>query len=277
MRVASWRFLLAMGMAIMGMMPMPVVAGTDTFHRTYWWHFEGKGYVMEYDIPWETYHFYQEKQRVFHNYAVYAYENPDYAFLPDFVDRLSCIAEEAGLNRDQTLRLVIAFVQQLQYQPEKGEYPKFPIETLAERGGDCEDTSILLSAMLRLMGYSSVMVNPPGHMAVAIACDDCQGTAYNQDGRRYYYVETTAAGYSIGDIPEDYRTTTDKVHAMKVRKEDLWVLNAFVPQRTSGMVYFVSEDAGTHTAKLQSGESIKTSGTLKTVNVDGKVFITKRR
>ena len=94
----------------------------DVFHRTYFWHFDGESYVLEYDFPWETYHFYQEKQRVFHNYAVYSYENPHYSLLPDFVRKLQCLADESLMDRETTLRFVIAFVQQLQYQPERGEY-----------------------------------------------------------------------------------------------------------------------------------------------------------
>lgn len=249
-----------------------MTAEKDAFHRNFIWHFEGSTYVLDYAFPWETYHFYQEKQRVFYNYAVYSYENPAYPFLPDFVMRLQCMADEAGFDRETTLRFVIAFVQQLEYQPEKGEYPKFPVETLAERGGDCEDTSILLAAMLRELGFSAVMVNPPGHMAVAVACNDCKGTAYNQDGRRYYYIETTAEGYGIGDVPEDYKTTTDKIHTLAVTREDLWVLRAFVPKRSaSGMVYFVSEDAGIQMATSQRGESVMATTTFKTVEVGGKV------
>jgi hypothetical protein len=247
-------------------------ASSDVFHRTYNWYFDGQTYMLDYAFPWKSYHFYQEKQRVFHNYAVYSYENPVYSFLPDFVHQLYCMAEERGFSRDKTLRFVISFVQQLEYQPENGEYPKFPIETLAERGGDCEDTSILLAAMLRELGHTTVLINPPGHMAVAVACKNCQGTAYSQDGQRFYYVETTAVGYDIGDVPEDYKTTTDKILSLKIAERDLWVLKAFVPKRSaSNMVYFVSEDAGTQTAKSQRGTPITATTTLKTVEVDGKV------
>ncbi|MEY3445198.1 MAG: hypothetical protein RLZZ519_3479 [Bacteroidota bacterium] len=184
----------------------------DTFHRTYFWHFDGESYSLEYDFPWETYHFYQEKQRVFHNYAVYSYENPQYSLLPDFVGKLQCLADASLMDRETTLRFVIAFVQQLEYQPENGEYPKFLVETLAERGGDCEDTSILLAAMLRELGYSAILLNPPGHMAVAVACDDCQGIGFNQNGKKFYYVETTASGYAIGEVPEDYKSGKGKAY-----------------------------------------------------------------
>jgi hypothetical protein len=245
---------------------------SDAFTRTYHWEFEGCEYSMEYQFPWETYHFYQEKPRVFHNYAVYAFENKHYAFLPEFVRQMECMAEDHGLDRAGTLRLVIAFVQQLEYRGDQGEYPKFPIETLAEFGGDCEDTSILLAAMLEAMGYSTVLINPPGHMAIAMACEDCEGVAYHQDGRRYYYIETTAAGFGIGEVPGDYQQTTDKIMPMTVKAVDLWVLHEFIPKKAASgdMLYYVSEDEGVM-AKSQRGESYMATTTWRSVQMDGKV------
>jgi hypothetical protein len=245
----------------------------DAFTRTYHWDFEGCTYSMAYQIPWETYHFYQEKPRVFQNFAVYTFENQRHAFLSEFVRTLECKAEATGMDRRETLNFVIAFVQQLQYRNDQGEYPKFPVETLAEFGGDCEDTSILLAAMLREMGYATVFINPPGHMAIAMACDDCEGVAYRQDGRRYYYIETTAGGFGIGDIPEDYQETSDKVLPMTARPSDLWVLREFIPKRSSSdrMVYSASEDAATCMGTSQRGEPVIAKATLRSVQIDGKV------
>lgn len=251
-------------------------AQPDQFHRLYRWEFQGEQFSLDYAFSWSNYHFYQQKQRVFYNYAVYSYENPRYATVPDFVERLKCLAEDKGFDREETMRFVISFVQQLEYQPDRGEYPKFPVETLSERGGDCEDTSILLVAMLRELGYNSIMINPPGHMAIAIACNDCRGTAYNSDGQRFYYVETTSKGFDIGQVPEEYRTTTDKILHTKARPEELWVLRSFVPHKSaSGMVYLVSEDAGTQMAKSQRGVTLQATTTLKTVEVDGKFSTSK--
>jgi hypothetical protein len=38
-------------------------------------------------------------------------------------------------------------------------------------------------------------------MALAVACDDCSGTNYEVNNRRYYYVETTGTGWEIGQLP----------------------------------------------------------------------------
>ena len=248
-------------------------AEEGAFTRTYHWEFEDCQYSMAYEIPWETYHFYQEKVRVYPQFAVYTYENPNQRFLNDFVQQLECLAEASGMDRPTTLRFVIAFVQQLEYRNDWGDYPKFPIETLAEFGGDCEDTSILLASMLKAMGYSTVLINPPGHMAMAVAVDDCEGVAYRYNGRRYYYIETTARDFGIGQIPEDYLTTEDKILPLDVKPADLWVLYGFVPKRVpSGkMLYSVSEDAGLQMAKLQGGKPFLAKTTVRSVKVDGKV------
>jgi hypothetical protein len=54
------------------------------------------------------------------------------------------------------------------------------------------------------MGYEVLLVSPPGHMAVAVACSNCDGTYYEQDGRRYFYIETTDNSWPIGYIPPKY-------------------------------------------------------------------------
>jgi hypothetical protein len=250
----------------------------DAFTRTFRWDFEGCTYEMSYQIPWKTYHYYQEKPRVFHNYAVYTHENPAHAFLGDFVQTLRCQAEASGLNRAETMRFVITFVQHLEYRNDQGEYPKFPIETVAEFGGDCEDTSLLLAAMLEELGYETVLINPPGHMAIAMACDDCSGVAYHSAGKRYYYIETTATGFGIGEVPESYRNTTDKIMPLTVKRYDLWVLHDFVPRKhaSSEMLYFVSEDRGMGMATSQRGEQVLAKAMVRSVKVDGRVSTSRR-
>ena len=85
------------------------------------------------------------------------------------------------------------------------EYPRYPIETLYERQGDCEDTSILMAALLKAYGYEVGFIHVPGHLAVALrASDDYDDGPYVQmDGHRYLYIESTYAGWNIGDIPDD--------------------------------------------------------------------------
>lgn len=84
------------------------------------------------------------------------------------------------------------------------DWPKYPIETLIE-GGDCEDTSILMAALLDQMGYDVIILKCPGHVAVGVWCEGCYGTYFRFRGRRYFYLETTAPGWGVGQIPREYK------------------------------------------------------------------------
>ena len=53
--------------------------------------------------------------------------------------------------------------------------------------------------------YDAVLVNLPGHLAVRISGgDDYSDTYYNYDGKRYYYCETTGAGWTMGEMPSNF-------------------------------------------------------------------------
>jgi len=97
------------------------------------------------------------------------------------------------------------------------EYWRYPLETLCDRTGDCEDTSILLAAILDAAGYDSGIILLPGHAMCAVTADGIpdsplyptkkSSTAYSP-AVEFYPVETTGIinkniiGY-INDSYED--------------------------------------------------------------------------
>jgi len=103
----------------------------------------------------------------------------------------------------------VAACQSIPYRPDDanidgGEHWRYPIETLGDREGDCEDKSILLAALLRRSGYSCALLDLPGHIAVGVRIpDDVPGSYLEVDGRHYYYCETTATGWRVGDVPPE--------------------------------------------------------------------------
>lgn len=117
------------------------------------------------------------------------------------------LAEKAPQNPKERIKFAAAFVQEaIPYVSEKGEYPKYPVETLVE-GGDCEDKSILLAAILKAMSYRTALLvfrGNPGHMAIGIECPNCEGSYYLKNGVKYFYLETTSPGWSVGEVPSEH-------------------------------------------------------------------------
>lgn len=120
---------------------------------------------------------------------------------------------------DQT-SVILSFVQHcIEYQFDKdstplSEWPRYPIETLYEGIGDCEDVSILTAAIMNRLGFKVALLHLPGHCALGIAgVPNLPGT-YVEDtksGTRYYYAESTATGWQIGKIPEEYKETNIEI------------------------------------------------------------------
>ncbi len=126
---------------------------------------------------------------------------------------------------------ILRFVQQHAYisdPVEHQEYAKYPIETLVERNGDCEDVSILAASLLLAASQDVVMLlyagplrmdedglpDREGHMNLAIA-GDYSGTHVAVDGRNYYIVELTSEGWTIGNAPPNF--TNYEIQAIRSR------------------------------------------------------------
>jgi hypothetical protein len=116
------------------------------------------------------------------------------------------------------VNFVISFVQSLPYTVDDvttawNEYPRYPIETLFDRGGDCEDTSILVAALLEGLGYDCALLilDEDDHCAVGVDID-AYGTYYEVNGVQYFYLETTGEGWEIGQQPDSFPSTTAYVY-----------------------------------------------------------------
>ena len=82
---------------------------------------------------------------------------------------------------------------------------RYPVETLVDGCGDCEDKSVLLAAILYEMGVDFVLFMPPEHMALGVHCDEVEADRYLYCGdQSYCYMETTSPNWQIGQTPEKY-------------------------------------------------------------------------
>jgi transglutaminase-like putative cysteine protease len=87
------------------------------------------------------------------------------------------------------------------------DWPRYPIETLMECTGDCEDVAILCAAIIARLGFQVVLLLYPEHLAFGVAGAENLMGDYVQDQRtrvHYYYGEATSKGWHLGEIPKDY-------------------------------------------------------------------------
>lgn len=186
-----------------------VKINSDTIIRTYSWEYDNTEFSVEYEYDTEAYDAYSERSRN-RDFSHFVNDPYDDELISMITGQMAEISEKSGYVRDEIPYIVMAFVQSLPYVSDSvsagyDEYPRFPFETLYHGGGDCEDSSILLAALLYDMGYGVALVEFPGHMGVGVKGSQVlEGSYYDYAGTRYYYLETTNSGWDVGVIPEEY-------------------------------------------------------------------------
>ena len=183
------------------------------FYRTEW--------TWETQIPRALYEDFKQLPRLrTTNYSVYVTHPADDYYLDLLVEEIKTAGGEAGFTGNEMVEFAAAFVQGLPYTVDSvtspyDEYPRYPVETLVDGGGDCEDTSILLAAIVDKLGYGIVLIMLPEHVAVGIQGETgIEGTYYQYAGRDYYYLETTGDGFAVGELPEELRSEKASIYPM---------------------------------------------------------------
>jgi hypothetical protein len=156
------------------------------------------------------------------NYKYYINDANNKALIRQIVETIRKTTDGLSYSDSAMVRELAKFTQDvIEYQYDsdttgEDEYPRYPIETLYEGQGDCEDTSILMAALLKEMGYDVGFLHLPGHLAVALrTADDYSGGDYYQIGEhRYLFIESTGSGWNIGDIPDSYKNASVTFHAI---------------------------------------------------------------
>ncbi len=152
-------------------------------------------------------------------FVTYSYEDARMTpYMNDLVGKLidQYKQKHSMVNEYEYLDYVLRFTQEIEYQSDEEytgyiEYWKFPLETLFDQGGDCEDTSILFAAIAHqsrdILGFDTrvALVLMPQHASAGVIIDGPTDYEKNPDG--FIFGDTTATGYDLGDIPgkvEDY-------------------------------------------------------------------------
>ncbi len=195
--------------------------------RTFKWDYAGKEWTWELQIPQALYDFFKELPRSpTQNYSVYVTHPLSEAYISKLAAGLTRNVEQEGYNSFQAVSFTAAFVQSLPYTVDKvttgyDEYPRYPIETLVDSGGDCEDTTILMLSLLDSMEYGAVVLTfsatatAGGHLAAGVkGGEGIYGSYYEYNGAKYYFLETTGNDWELGDIPDEYADSKASIYPL---------------------------------------------------------------
>jgi len=193
--------------------PFATIAQSASIECSYRWTYDGRTWTLTHRFSTEHYQFYRTLPRVldYARYTGYVDDPRDDRQLRLLIDDLERLAADAGLDAWGKLNLVIAFVQSIPYVSESCEYPRYPLETLVEHQGDCEDAAILAAALLRQMHFDVVLLAflEERHMALGVRVlppEPVEASPVLWNGGSYYYLEPTTIGWQLGQIPEAYRS-----------------------------------------------------------------------
>ena len=129
-----------------------------------------------------------------------AYHTTDDAVLRGIASQLEELG--SGMGRTEFAAFVLSFVQSIPYLDDQSstgsrDYWKYPLETLWDKGGDCEDKTILCDTLLMICGYDVAFLLFQDHAMMAVAVDADGHSVTSDDGTRYVFCETTGP-FDIG-------------------------------------------------------------------------------
>lgn len=151
------------------------------------------------------------------DFSIFSTDYPCKFIVERLAKRLMQEADDQVYDEEETINLLIAFVNFLPYElePADKDYWKTPYETLIDGKGDCEDVSFLLAELISLAGFDSILAHYEGHMGVcANPGDNVNSTGldgWNVGGKDYYFCEPTPNNaaqekcWTLGKYPEFVR------------------------------------------------------------------------
>lgn len=192
------------------------VDNPDLVNKCFQWRFQPRGsrkeveQKLEVSISRSRFEQYHRQQRSSNPLNCYAeQEMPE---IRDLALKFLKLHARQNWNTFNQAYNVLKFVQScIPYSYDKDstgheEWPRYPIETLMEETGDCEDVAILCCAIIARLGFHVVLLRYPGHVAFGVAGAEKLKGDYVLDpktGLRYFYGEATSQGWHLGEIPKD--------------------------------------------------------------------------
>jgi PKD repeat protein len=188
--------------------------------RHYEWTHDGEARKWDALLPYNLYQMYRGRLRTplvdNYDYPAYVLDPLDDPTLEELADVLWNLT---GGERDAFVEMALSFVQgAIGYEPDPPgkEWPLYPIETLVDAAGDCEDTAILLVSLLRAKDIGSALAavdtdddSTPDHVLVLVPVSAayaaglrCTGggslTILTLDGTLHAVAETAVESAPLG-------------------------------------------------------------------------------
>ncbi len=187
---------------------------------------------FEIDIPKDLYLYYQNENHSFSEdfNNITTFVTQDDPVIINIANQISEYKREKGLN---PVALMLQLVGEIIYTDDKfsikgwDEYPKYPVETILDKKGDCEDNSFLMASLFKALDLSEpLLVKFDNHLGISVIASkgmidsviekwgyDFMHVAnepLKEDNPNNYhgfiYLETTGNVYwSFGYMPEELR------------------------------------------------------------------------
>jgi len=168
--------------------------GGEIYRITVPWKHNGQPFTTQFGIAEDWYWYYKDKPRDDYRYTdarFVTYKDP-------VIQTIAKDITDTSISSGDPCKLCIAidFVESMLYQKDIDyvslpDYPKYPIETIKDERGDCEDTSFLMASIFRALDVDMILLRYSDHMAVGFASNTCPGDYYNYNGKKYCFLETT--------------------------------------------------------------------------------------
>jgi predicted transglutaminase-like cysteine proteinase len=190
-------------------------SGVKPGDPTYQWVYRGTTYTLDMNISKAVYQQYrQDSVQRYANDDAEAIQLADHYVTPT-EDTIEILADKltyasTDFTHLQRVSFVLSFVQSIEYVTDdvsvgQPEYWRYPVETLYDHEGDCEDKAFLFASIMEAMDYDAVILIYSDHAAAGVDVD-ARGSYYDYGGTKYYYCETTGTGWEVGDMPDEYDT-----------------------------------------------------------------------
>ena len=210
--------------------PVPTPTPIDSILCTFRWSYGGSLRALSLSVSEALLDSYNATPRgvwADDGYSRFVLDPADDALMIELRDKLLL-----NNSYQATIENALAFVQgaiDYQLDPAGIEYPRYPVETLIDGVGDCEDTAILYASIVRTFGYSAgvllILVDTNGdqvadHVAVLVRVADCFIAAHPErslwiiSGKTYAFAETALSGGYLALGVDPWGLEQEDIHAI---------------------------------------------------------------